>query len=96
MPDIYEGGELWDLSLVDPDNRRAVDFGARRRLLDSDASRDVSDLMADCRSGAIKLSIVAKALQLRAEEPSLFTTGNYTPLAASGAHGHNVHGLPRQ
>jgi (1->4)-alpha-D-glucan 1-alpha-D-glucosylmutase len=90
VPDIYQGGELWDLSLVDPDNRRAVDFDARSRLLDSHASRDVSDLVADWRSGAIKLSIVAKALQLRAERPSLFITGNYTPLTASGAYGQTV------
>ena len=90
VPDIYQGAELWDLSLVDPDNRRAVDFDARRQLLDSDASRDPADLVADWKNGAIKLSILTKALQLRAEQPTLFTTGNYAPLSATGAHEGNV------
>jgi (1->4)-alpha-D-glucan 1-alpha-D-glucosylmutase len=90
VPDIYQGGELWDLSLVDPDNRRPVDFDARRQLLDGHASRDAADLVADWRSGAIKLSIVAKALHLRAEQPSLFTTGDYTPLIVNGARGQNI------
>jgi (1->4)-alpha-D-glucan 1-alpha-D-glucosylmutase len=90
VPDIYQGAELWDLSLVDPDNRRPVDFDARRQLADSDASRDATDLLADWRSGAIKLSIVLKALQVRREQPSLFTTGNYTPLAVNGAHAGRI------
>ncbi len=90
VPDIYQGAELWDLSLVDPDNRRPVDFDTRRQLADSDASRDAADLLADWRSGAIKLSIVLKALQVRREQPSLFTTGNYTPLAVNGAHAGSV------
>src|SRR5680860_559290 len=85
VPDIYQGAELWDLSLVDPDNRRAIDFGLRRQLLDSDTSRDAADLLADWRSGAIKLSIVLKALQARAEQPTLFTTGNYASLDTGGA-----------
>ena len=90
VPDVYQGAELWDLSLVDPDNRRAVDFDLRRRLLDADASRDPADLLADWKSGAVKLSIVTKALRLRAEQPTLFTTGDYAPLAASGTHTRNV------
>lgn len=90
VPDIYQGAELWDLSLVDPDNRRAVDFDARRQCLDSDASRDAADLVADWKSGAIKLSVIAKVLRLRAEQPALFTTGTYTPLAASGSRGGSV------
>ncbi len=90
VPDIYQGAELWDLSLVDPDNRHAVDFDIRRQLLDADASRDAADLLADWRSGAIKLSITLKALQVRREQPSLFTTGNYTELAPSGARAENV------
>jgi (1->4)-alpha-D-glucan 1-alpha-D-glucosylmutase len=90
VPDIYQGAELWDLSLVDPDNRRAVDFDLRRRLLDGIAARDAADLVADWKSGAIKLSIVAKGLQLRADDPTLFTTGNYTPLAVEGSRKDNV------
>ena len=84
MPDIYQGAELWNLSLVDPDNRQAVDFDTRRQFLDADASRDPGDLLADWRSGAIKLSIMLKALRLRAEHPALFTTGTYGPLSVYG------------
>ena len=90
VPDIYQGAELWDLSLVDPDNRRAVDFDLRRRLIDGIAARDASDLVADWRNGAIKLSIIAKGLALRAEQPTLFTTGNYTPLSVAGSRNGNV------
>lgn len=84
VPDLYQGAELWDLSLVDPDNRRAVDFDARRQLLDADTARDVNHVVADWRSGAIKLSIIEKALRLRKEHPALFTNGDYTPLAVQG------------
>ncbi len=84
VPDIYQGAELWNLSLVDPDNRQAVDFDTRRQFLDADASRDPGDLLADWRSGAIKLSIMLKALRLRAEYPALFTTGTYGPLSVYG------------
>jgi len=90
LPDIYQGAELWDLSLVDPDNRRPVDFDARRQLLDSDASRNAADLLADWRSGAIKLSVITKVLQVRGAQPALFTTGNYTPLETGGTYGGSV------
>jgi (1->4)-alpha-D-glucan 1-alpha-D-glucosylmutase len=85
VPDIYQGAELWDLSLVDPDNRRAVDFDLRKNYLDDDAGRDAAALLGQWRSGAIKLSVVHKALSLRRKRPSLFTTGAYVPLAVSGA-----------
>ncbi len=90
VPDIYQGAELWDLSLVDPDNRRAVDFDIRRQRLDTDASRNPAELLSDWRSGAVKLFITLKALQVRREQPSLFTTGNYTALATNGAQAENV------
>jgi (1->4)-alpha-D-glucan 1-alpha-D-glucosylmutase len=90
VPDIYQGAELWDLSLVDPDNRRLVDFDARRRLLEADASCRADDLLADWRSGSIKLSILLKVLGVRREAPSLFTEGTYTPLETSGTHAASV------
>jgi (1->4)-alpha-D-glucan 1-alpha-D-glucosylmutase len=70
VPDIYQGTELWDLSLVDPDNRRPVDFAARRDLLaliDEGWLPDVDD------SGAAKLLVVARTLRLRRDRPELFT-----------------------
>ncbi|MGA9312579.1 MAG: malto-oligosyltrehalose synthase [Pseudonocardiaceae bacterium] len=80
VPDTYQGGELWDLSLVDPDNRRPVDFTARADLLariDRGWLPDVDD------SGAAKLLIVSRVLRARRDHPERFT--GYTPLRATGA-----------
>ena len=86
VPDVYQGSELWEQSLVDPDNRRAVDFAVRRELLaqiDAGALPDVDE------TGAAKLLVVAKTLRLKRERPELFT--GYTPLTAAGeAAGHLV------
>ncbi len=79
VPDTYQGGELWDLSLVDPDNRRPVDFTARAALLsriDDGWLPDVDD------SGAAKLLVVSRALRARRDHPERFT--GYTPLGADG------------
>jgi (1->4)-alpha-D-glucan 1-alpha-D-glucosylmutase len=70
VPDIYQGTELWDDSLVDPDNRRPVDFQVRRAALD--ASSDP------------KIRVVNAALRLRREKPAVFTAGGYRPLLAKG------------
>ncbi|RWZ55059.1 malto-oligosyltrehalose synthase [Labedella populi] len=86
VPDVYQGSELWDLSLVDPDNRRPVDYGHRRRLL---AEIDGGAVPAVDDSGAAKLLVTASALRLRRDRPELF--GSYTPLPVSGeAAGHLV------
>ena len=86
VPDLYEGSELWDLSLVDPDNRRPVDFGRRRELL---ARIDGGWLPSVDESGAAKLLVVTRALRLRRDQPALF--GGYRALAAEGpAAGHAV------
>ncbi len=77
VPDVYQGTELWDDSLVDPDNRRPVDFAARARLLASlDAPPPID------ATGAAKLWIVSRALRLRREQPELFS--DYAPLFADG------------
>jgi (1->4)-alpha-D-glucan 1-alpha-D-glucosylmutase len=65
VPDIYQGAELWDLSMVDPDNRRAVDFAGRRELLDRVGHTSPEDLVRDWRNGAIKMRVVADGLRLR-------------------------------
>jgi (1->4)-alpha-D-glucan 1-alpha-D-glucosylmutase len=81
VPDIYQGTELWDDSLVDPDNRRAVDFEARRALLDElDGSGDPPPIDA---SGAAKLWLVSRVLRLRRDWPDLFA--GYAPVLATGA-----------
>jgi (1->4)-alpha-D-glucan 1-alpha-D-glucosylmutase len=79
VPDVYQGSELWEQSLVDPDNRRPVDFALRRRLL---AEIDAGALPDIDATGAAKLLVVAKTLRLRRDRPELFT--GYTPLTASG------------
>ncbi|MEO9140619.1 MAG: malto-oligosyltrehalose synthase [Jatrophihabitans sp.] len=80
VPDVYQGTELWDDSLVDPDNRRAVDLNARRALLDKlDTSDDPPPIDA---SGAAKLWVVSRALRLRRDWPDLFS--GYAPIVADG------------
>jgi (1->4)-alpha-D-glucan 1-alpha-D-glucosylmutase len=79
VPDVYQGSELWERSLVDPDNRRPIDFDERRRLLaELDAgSRPVVD-----ETGAAKLLVVSRALRLRRDRPELFA--RYVPLPSVG------------
>ncbi|GAB3700689.1 malto-oligosyltrehalose synthase [Mariniluteicoccus flavus] len=77
VPDVYQGTELWEDSLVDPDNRRRVDFDERRRLLATTEAPRVDG------SGHAKLWVTTKALRLRRERPELFSA--YAPLRADGA-----------
>lgn len=79
VPDVYQGSELWEQSLVDPDNRRPVDFDLRRRIL---AMLDAGALPRVGAGGAAKLLVTSRALRLRRDRPELFT--DYAPLAASG------------
>src|SRR3954452_10554595 len=81
IPDVYQGQELPDFSLVDPDNRRPVDYELRRRLL---AASDPGDTAA-----AHKLRVVSAALRLRNQRPDAFAAG-YTPLAATGSAADHV------
>ncbi len=84
MPDFYQGNEIWDFSLVDPDNRRAVDFVQRSQLLDTLPNREPVDLLVDWRDGAIKLFVTQKLLQARARLPALFASGNYEAVTITG------------
>ena len=84
VPDLYQGAELWDLSLVDPDNRRSVDFHLRQTLLEN--AHDPIEHMRDWRSGRVKLALIARLLSLRAENPELFQGGDYTPLDTGDNH----------
>lgn len=82
MPDTYQGTEFWDFSLVDPDNRRPVDFAARRDGLAE--IRSLGDLAADWQTGRIKQSILHRLLRLRQRERDLFAKGSYEPIAVTG------------
>jgi len=81
VPDIYQGSELWDLSLVDPDNRRPVDYGLRRKILSS--SRRPSWAQSDDETGAEKLLLIQRLLRHRNEG---FTSNVYEPLNVEGEH----------
>jgi (1->4)-alpha-D-glucan 1-alpha-D-glucosylmutase len=91
LPDVYQGTEFWDLSFVDPDNRRAVDYAERRRCLEQLRSAEAQDemgLLADLLSswpdGRIKLYLVHKLLDFRREHHELFAEAEYLPLDITG------------
>ena len=86
--DLYQGTEYWDFSLVDPDNRRPVDYPARERSLET--AGDPADLMPHWRDGRVKQAIIARTLALREAAPDLFTKGAYTPLQLEGAAAHHI------
>lgn len=96
MPDFYQGSELWDLSLVDPDNRRPVDFDDRRRLLAElqaaagDPRRLTAELLSHWPDGRIKLYTTYRALNFRRDHQALFQHGDYVPLAAAGPAAEHV------
>ena len=83
VPDVYQGSELWETSLVDPDNRRTVDFDLRRSLL---ADIDAGAQPPIDESGAAKLLVTARALRLRRDRPELFTRYAELPSIGSAAH----------
>ena len=91
IPDIYQGTELWDLSLVDPDNRRPVDYALRRRLLAALDRATPKEIMARSDEGLPKLWLIRQTLQLRRHRPELFgEDGTYRPLSAIGARSGHV------
>lgn len=89
IPDFYQGTELWDFSLVDPDNRRPVDFAAREALLAAFLPR-WPDLAAQWRDGRIKLALTRALLRLRNAHAGLFERGVYEPLAVTGPDAAHV------
>ncbi|WP_236235478.1 malto-oligosyltrehalose synthase [Pseudomonas faucium] len=88
VPDLYQGNEYWDFSLVDPDNRQPVDYACRRRTLD-DASTP-AELLAHWRDGRIKQALVARVLDCRQAHAELFRRGAYLPLTVQGRHADQV------
>lgn len=91
VPDIYQGTDLWSLDLVDPDNRRQVDFDVRRRLLAELEGLPAAEIGARADSGLPKLWVIRQALALRRRRPEGFgADGTYTPLNASGPRASHV------
>ncbi|MGC1786778.1 MAG: malto-oligosyltrehalose synthase [Terriglobales bacterium] len=97
VPDTYQGNELWDFSLVDPDNRRPVDYIRRQQMLESvrkqasvsDAA-SMSRLLATPEDGQLKLYLTWKALRLRQQQTEVFQQGEYLPLGVTGERSNHV------
>jgi (1->4)-alpha-D-glucan 1-alpha-D-glucosylmutase len=103
VPDFYQGTELWDLNLVDPDNRRPVDFEKRRAMLagireeeDSDIDRLIRDLLSTREDGKIKLFLIYRALEARRTHREVFLEGAYLPLESGGRFGSHVIAFARR
>lgn len=94
VPDLYQGNEFWDFSLVDPDNRRPVDYASRQQVLQQPFN--LPDLMEHWRDGRIKQALIARTLTLRAEHAELFRHGTYQALDIIGSQVHRVLGFVRQ
>lgn len=95
MPDIYQGTELWDFSLVDPDNRRPVDYGLRKAILEEVIQQQnepayLQELQANWRDGRIKMFVTHKGLAFRRAYEHLFREGIYVPLAVDGRAADHV------
>jgi (1->4)-alpha-D-glucan 1-alpha-D-glucosylmutase len=106
VADFYQGTELWDFSLVDPDNRRPVDYGQRQRLLEelknalaAEGTRQAAlarELVETKEDGRIKLFVTCQGLRCRRDHPGLFTGGQYLAAAATGARAENVFAFVRR
>jgi (1->4)-alpha-D-glucan 1-alpha-D-glucosylmutase len=103
LPDFYQGAELWDLSLVDPDNRRPVDYQTRIQVLEQiltslerNRSAAMLEMLERWRDGRIKLAIIATLLGYRRDQPELFARGNYEPITAIGGRADQICAFARR
>lgn len=94
VPDLYQGNDFWDFTLVDPDNRRPVDYPAREQALQ--APFELPPLLTNWRDGRIKQRLIATTLQRRAEHAELFRQGAYHALEVVGSEAHRVLAFARQ
>jgi len=94
VPDLYQGAEFWDFSLVDPDNRRPVDYASRQQALQQ--AVNLPDLLANWRDGRIKQTLIAQTLNVRTEHAELFRRGTYQALEVVGSQAHRVLGFVRE
>jgi (1->4)-alpha-D-glucan 1-alpha-D-glucosylmutase len=96
VPDIYQGTEIWDDSLVDPDNRRPIDYARRREMLTQIENVPANELMQCWPDGRIKMRLTQRLLHLRRENPELFQKGIYEPINFGGAFGDCAIGFVRR
>ncbi|WP_223505664.1 malto-oligosyltrehalose synthase [Pseudomonas sp. GL-RE-29] len=94
VPDLYQGNDFWDFTLVDPDNRRPVDYASRQQALQQ--TLDLPDLLEHWRDGRIKQTLIAQTLNTRAEHAELFRRGSYQALVVIGSQAHRVLGFVRE
>jgi (1->4)-alpha-D-glucan 1-alpha-D-glucosylmutase len=95
VPDTYQGTELWEHSLVDPDNRRPVDFDRRAQLLEVALLKPAAELWAECDDAAAKLRVLATALAVRRRHTDALVGGSYQPLGIEGTEAHRVFAFVR-
>ena len=96
VPDIYQGTEYWDLSLVDPDNRRPVDYRSRGDGLRAMTNGSLGPLLGSWQDGGVKQAVIARTLRLRRQHPGLFADADYVPLEATGSQSDRVVAFVRQ
>ena len=103
VPDFYQGTEVWDFSLVDPDNRQPVDYARRQQLFKTlpaptapVAAACTEDMLRQLADGRIKLFVLSRALELRRRQPALFERGQYLPLQSEGARARHVVSFARR
>lgn len=94
VPDMYQGTEFWDQSLVDPDNRRPIDYAVRIKALRRDGAP--VDLLVNWRTGEVKQSIISRCLKLRKSQPELFAHGQYRKLEADGPAAEHILAFSRR
>ncbi|HUP72773.1 MAG TPA: malto-oligosyltrehalose synthase [Acidimicrobiales bacterium] len=90
VPDLYQGSEIWDFSLVDPDNRRSVDYGVRRQLLADIQSAPPDEVFGCLDVGRPKLWLIHRALEHRRQHAALYQSDAYEPLAVEGSRSEDV------
>jgi (1->4)-alpha-D-glucan 1-alpha-D-glucosylmutase len=95
VPDIYQGSDLWDLRLVDPDNRTAVDFSVRREMLGQLNDLKAENVLERWDEGVPKLWTIHRALSVRKAHPEIFDSGSYEPLMATGPMAQHAMGFVR-
>jgi (1->4)-alpha-D-glucan 1-alpha-D-glucosylmutase len=101
VPDLYQGTELWDLSLVDPDNRRPIDYDVRRALMTelanpTQAPGAIPALLERWKDGRVKLALISRTLALRQTHPDLFAEGGYEALEVGGARENHLCAFARR
>jgi (1->4)-alpha-D-glucan 1-alpha-D-glucosylmutase len=96
VPDFYQGTEIWDFSLVDPDNRRPVDYGERQQFLEGLNQAYLDGLFSSWKDGRIKMHVIRTLLRHRREQPDLFSRGSYAPQMIKGRHAERFVAFTRE